>query len=30
MGCYRGVAKLVHYIDFGRKEEKAKSGAAGW
>jgi predicted CoA-substrate-specific enzyme activase len=29
IGCYRGVDQLVHYIDFGRQEEKAKSGAKG-
>ena len=27
VGRYRGVAKLVHYIDFGRTEEKAASGS---
>src|SRR6266403_173633 len=26
VGRYRGVAKLVHYIDFGRQEEKASAG----
>src|SRR5580658_371251 len=26
VGRYRGVAKLVHYIDFGRTEEKAAAG----
>src|SRR3984893_8658537 len=26
VGRYTGVAKLVHYIDFGRTEEKAASG----
>jgi activator of 2-hydroxyglutaryl-CoA dehydratase len=26
VGRYRGVTKLVHYIDFGRTEEKAASG----
>jgi predicted CoA-substrate-specific enzyme activase len=26
VGCYRGYANLVHYIDFGRQEEKAKAG----
>src|ERR1700745_4262508 len=26
VGRYTGVAKLVHYIDFGRAEEKAKDG----
>jgi predicted CoA-substrate-specific enzyme activase len=29
IGCYRGMDQLVHYIDFGRQEEKAKSGAKG-
>jgi activator of 2-hydroxyglutaryl-CoA dehydratase len=29
VGRYRGVAKLVHYIDFGRTEEKATSGSGG-
>src|SRR5882724_5546299 len=29
VGRYRGVAKLVHYIDFGRAEEKATSGGKG-
>src|SRR6266481_3084578 len=29
VGCYQGYEKLVHYIDFGRQEEKAKSGAKG-
>src|SRR5258707_390543 len=29
VGRYRGTADLVHYIDFGRQEEKAKSGAKG-
>src|SRR5579872_2577082 len=29
VGCYHGYEKLVHYIDFGRQEEKAKSGAKG-
>src|SRR5580698_5787075 len=27
VGRYRGVAKLVHYIDFGRTEEKAAAGS---
>ncbi|MGA2950581.1 MAG: BadF/BadG/BcrA/BcrD ATPase family protein, partial [Candidatus Sulfotelmatobacter sp.] len=27
VGCYQGYEKLVHYIDYGRQEEKAKSGA---
>ena len=26
IGCYCGYEKLVHYIEFGRQEEKAKSG----
>src|ERR1700678_3393394 len=29
VGCYQGYEKLVHYIEFGRQEEKAKSGAKG-
>ena len=29
VGCYRGMKNLVHYIDFGRQEEKAKSGGSG-
>src|SRR6201995_5621579 len=29
VGRYCGVAKLVHYIDFGRTEEKAASGGGG-
>ncbi len=29
IGCYRGYAHLIHYIDFGRQEEKAKSGGKG-
>ena len=29
VGCYRGYDNLVHYIEFGRQEEKAKSGAKG-
>ncbi|MGA7169096.1 MAG: BadF/BadG/BcrA/BcrD ATPase family protein, partial [Candidatus Sulfotelmatobacter sp.] len=29
VGCYHGYEKLVHYIDYGRQEEKAKSGAKG-
>src|SRR5713101_7971152 len=29
VGRYRGIAKLVHYIDFGRQEEKASSGGTG-
>ena len=29
VGCYRGYDQLVHYIEFGRQEEKAKSGASG-
>src|SRR5580698_4426441 len=29
VGCYQGYEKLVHYIDFGRQEEKAKAGAKG-
>jgi predicted CoA-substrate-specific enzyme activase len=26
IGCYRGYGDLLHYIEFGRQEEKAKSG----
>src|SRR5947199_3792411 len=29
VGRYSGVAKLVHYIDFGRQEEKATAGGKG-
>src|SRR5581483_612822 len=29
VGCYRGFEHLVHYIEYGRQEEKAKSGAKG-
>src|SRR5579863_8186248 len=29
IGCYCGYEKLIHYIDFGRQEEKAKSGDKG-
>ena len=29
VGCYRGYERLVHYIEYGRQEEKAKSGAKG-
>jgi predicted CoA-substrate-specific enzyme activase len=29
VGCYRGVEQLIQYIDFGRQEEKAKSGGQG-
>jgi len=29
VGCYQGYEKLLYYIDFGRQEEKAKSGAKG-
>jgi len=29
IGCYQGYERLVHYIDFGRQEEKSKSGAKG-
>ena len=29
VGCYQGYDKLVYYIEFGRQEEKAKSGAKG-
>src|ERR1700741_2238530 len=29
VGRYRGVSKLIHYIDIGRVEEKASSGSGG-
>jgi predicted CoA-substrate-specific enzyme activase len=29
VGCYQGYEKLIHYIEFGRAEEKAKSGGKG-
>jgi predicted CoA-substrate-specific enzyme activase len=29
VGRYRGFAKLIHYIDVGRAEEKASSGSSG-
>ena len=29
VGCYRGYDNLIQYIDFGRQEEKAKSGGKG-
>ncbi|MBV9484320.1 MAG: CoA activase, partial [Acidobacteria bacterium] len=29
VGCYRGYDQLIHYIDYGRQEEKAKSGGKG-
>jgi predicted CoA-substrate-specific enzyme activase len=29
IGCYRGYDNLVQYIDYGRQEEKAKSGGKG-
>ena len=29
VGCYQGHEQLEYYIDFGRQEEKAKSGAKG-
>jgi predicted CoA-substrate-specific enzyme activase len=29
VGCYRGYDELVHYIEFGRQEEKAKAGGKG-
>jgi predicted CoA-substrate-specific enzyme activase len=29
IGCYCGYDKLVHYIEYGRQEEKAKSGGKG-
>src|ERR1700746_1541943 len=29
IGCYRGYAELVRYIQYGRQEEKAKAGGKG-
>jgi predicted CoA-substrate-specific enzyme activase len=29
IGCYLGYEQLIHYIEFGRQEEKAKSGGKG-
>src|SRR5213595_3268173 len=29
VGCYQGYEQLVHYIEYGRQEEKAKSGGKG-
>src|SRR6478672_8262545 len=29
VGCYRGYDDLLHYIEYGRREEKAKSGGKG-
>jgi len=29
VGCYSGYDRLVRYIDFGRQEEKARSGGKG-
>ncbi len=29
IGCYRGAGQLVHYIEYGRQEEMAKSGSRG-
>ncbi len=29
VGCYHGYEQLKYYIEFGRQEEKAKSGAKG-
>jgi predicted CoA-substrate-specific enzyme activase len=29
VGCYTGYERLTHYIDYGRQEEKAKSGGRG-
>ena len=29
VGCYCGYEKLIHYIDYGRQEDKAKSGGRG-
>ena len=29
VGCYQGYEKLTYYIEYGRQEEKAKSGSKG-
>ena len=29
IGCYRGYDQLIHYIEYGRQEEKAKFGGKG-
>jgi predicted CoA-substrate-specific enzyme activase len=29
IGCYQGYEKLLHYIEYGRQEEKAKAGGKG-
>src|SRR5438046_6941373 len=29
VGCYRGYQQLIHYIEYGRQVEKAKSGGQG-
>src|SRR5579885_2121460 len=29
IGCYRGYDQLLHYIEYGRQEEKEKSGGKG-
>src|SRR5580658_8427727 len=29
VGCYQGYEKLMHYIEYGRQEEKAKAGGKG-
>jgi predicted CoA-substrate-specific enzyme activase len=29
IGCYRGYNELLHYIEYGRQEEKAKVGGKG-
>src|SRR6202522_2399400 len=29
VGCYQGCENLIHYIDYGRQEEKGKEGAKG-
>ena len=29
IGCYSGYEKLIHYINYGRQEEKARSGGKG-
>src|SRR6266700_2621118 len=29
IGCYSGYDQLIHYIEYGRQEEKTKSGGKG-
>ena len=29
VGCYHGTEQLIHYMEVGRQEEKAKSGGSG-